>query len=959
MNLLYVSTSSRFSRTQQLLVYILLCMACDDSNTSTNVLDDAILDQSISADGSVDLGLVEDATVELDQSVDQTLPACTEVIQPQINESAEGVILQNDLGPIAALDWPANSLNLMTMTDGEVTTQPPPQDQWPEIEFKCEDLALNSESSLHVSQVISVKPILRDDTQYWSWQHPALLTLTLPKVMFDEHPPLNQLELWWWPYHPSLSEEMDANETIQPPKRLMLRNPKWDGATQTLTLTIDEWGTYVVTKRIAASAEQPEAPFSYRALIGVSMGGGGSAHIGTRAPNLFDFIAALGGPSDWVYMLHYVTDRLLSGFCSGERLGEFCGNNPNTQPFEQYSDFLNFIYTENGAVFDRDFYIKVFQDVVLALGNPTVYHPDSPYLPPGIPLEELMRSRRDRCRTECRGDDCDPPEEWLKLDNFYDDDFNPDGSYDVIPICDGEVGDGEPSVWADLPHNKPTELFLAVDLNSNGRRDRNEPIIINTSEPYDDVGCDGLRDADEPGYHPLFNPDPNGDNFHWLYHPFGTENDRLFQGANGDIGLNFVAPLPSAILNPERNPISVIKRVLEHYACQDDEPGEPFRDDGLDGVPLTPSIAEGGFDWGEGNGQFDYNPHKINFITANPAFWLIDAFSNPAVKKTRFWIDGGIRDVMNFAVASMHLAGRLHAISPEPVTLYDNFKPLLGVDLYLPGRAPVEPLNLVGQHVLFRYGDPNATAEAIEDGDGAHVGTDAQAAGRVNGAMHWIASAWHERLGEQAPAGSSVSEVISDSVESDRFGGRYHFEVITPPGYKDEANQGRRYPVVYFLHGYGQKARYLTSTNIIFSSLISAGTWPPIIFVYPDGACSDMIHRACNDSVDNDDDGLIDLDDPGCQGDERRRVEDDDPMESSPPRCRDGVDNDRDGLTDLDDPGCLNAEHDDEGECREGTFFLNHLVNVDGVSRGRDYEAAFIDMVHYVDEKYRTLSPNE
>ena len=684
------------------------------------------------------------------------------------------------------------------------------------------------------------------------------------------------------------------------------------------------------------------------------MGGGGSAQLGTRHPELFDFVAPLGGPSDWLYMLHYVTDRLLSGFCEGDDLGEFCGNGPSQNSFEQYSDYLNWIYTENGADFKRDMYFKIFQDVVFALGNPTSYHLNGSYLPPGIPVEELLRSDRDRCRAECRGDDCESPSEWLKLSQFYDDQFNPEGSYPVITVCDGHVGDGPRAQWADLAHRKPVDLFLAVDLNDNGRRDQNEPIIVNTSEPFKDIGCDGLADQNKPGYHPLLNPDPAGDNFHWLYNPFGTEGDRLFQGANGDVGLDY-EEWPAQVLNPEYNPIATIVNILERNGCSAGEAGEPFDDFGLDGVPLTMSFEEGGFDWGEGNGRFDYNPHKINYITNTPAFWLAETLSQNSEHNPRFWIDGGIRDVMNFAVASMHLAGRLHALSSAPITLFDGFSSLLGADLYLPGRAPVNPLHNVGQHVLFRYGKVDATPDEILQGDGGHVGNNAQAAGRVSGALDWMASYWKENLSDQ-PAGTSGPRVLSDSVDSERFGGRYHFEVVTPPGYYDEANQDRQYPVVYFLHGYGQKPSYVTSSNVLFSGAMSSGVWPPMIFVYPDGSCSDNKVKACNDGVDNDGDGLVDLDDPGCQGDEERRVEEDDAEESGPPRCRDLVDNDLDGQVDLADPGCISPDHDDEGECREGTFYLNHLVNVDGISAGRDYEAAFLDMIDYIDQNYRTLS---
>ncbi|MBU1537758.1 SUMF1/EgtB/PvdO family nonheme iron enzyme [Myxococcota bacterium] len=57
---------------------------------------------------------------------------------------------------------------------------------------------------------------------------------------------------------------------------------------------------------------------------------------------------------------------------------------------------------------------------------------------------------------------------------------------------------------------------------------------------------------------------------------------------------------------------------------------------------------------------------------------------------------------------------------------------------------------------------------------------------------------------------------------------------------------------------------------------------------------------ACSDGLDNDDDGLTDCDDPGCQGE---AVCQGDPETL----CDDGVDNDGDGLTDCDDEDCAAA----------------------------------------------------
>jgi hypothetical protein len=60
---------------------------------------------------------------------------------------------------------------------------------------------------------------------------------------------------------------------------------------------------------------------------------------------------------------------------------------------------------------------------------------------------------------------------------------------------------------------------------------------------------------------------------------------------------------------------------------------------------------------------------------------------------------------------------------------------------------------------------------------------------------------------------------------------------------------------------------------------------------------------ACNDAEDNDGDGRVDLDDPGCT----EPLDDDEVDPIQRPACSDGIDNDDDGLYDLEDPDCINS----------------------------------------------------
>ena len=75
----------------------------------------------------------------------------------------------------------------------------------------------------------------------------------------------------------------------------------------------------------------------------------------------------------------------------------------------------------------------------------------------------------------------------------------------------------------------------------------------------------------------------------------------------------------------------------------------------------------------------------------------------------------------------------------------------------------------------------------------------------------------------------------------------------------------------------------------------------------------------CVDGLDNDGDGLIDINDPGCSSPQDNDESDDNPPPPPPvlAQCEDGVDNDGDSLVDLADPGCSSSSDDDETDVVE------------------------------------------
>ena len=123
--------------------------------------------------------------------------------------------------------------------------------------------------------------------------------------------------------------------------------------------------------------------------------------------------------------------------------------------------------------------------------------------------------------------------------------------------------------------------------------------------------------------------------------------------------------------------------------------------------------------------------------------------------------------------------------------------------------------------------------------------------------------------------------------------------------------------------------------------------------------------KECNDRIDNDGDGLIDLNDPGCSS---RK----DSSELGTNQCNDGLDNDGDGYIDLEDSECTSSSDNDESPrdfCNDsddfnlfarGTVsgeddsvsFSNTDFCLDSITvreyvctgKGNDYDPSFIDV---------------
>ncbi|MBX3183170.1 MAG: hypothetical protein KIT72_04630 [Polyangiaceae bacterium] len=670
-----------------------------------------------------------------------------------------------------------------------------------------------------------------------------------------------------------------------------------DGDGYKLSFIAPWLGTYQAVVR-SGDFTPKKRRITHRAIVGVSMGGGGTSMVGLRNHQLFDVLAPLGGPVEWTWLLGHIRRNHVGGFApnDGTTAPPWDPTLPTPQlPYEHSSSFNRWWYeyprAGNGGRFPREEYVQIFRDLALMFGNPGGYNPTpgAENLPAGVPLDhpsvvgdranrecavwvDPISQHPDEARQRDLARSC-PSERCantLRLTNYYDADFNPLGTFPVISFCDGSEQDPALSpyanTWSPIGNDRPMELALAVDYNDNGVRDENEPVIFQGYERFRDVGADGLASVDEPGYEPGVNEDPAGDDWHPQFNPGGTEGNFRY------------------------------------------DEGEPFDDFGLDGVQGTASSP---YDFGEGNGRFDYAPGYRTFlerdsrtvIAQHPMATQAQPLDAAALARLDLWTDGGTRDLFNFAVSAQALMGEWQQRGRivQYFTSYDKLPgQVLGNESeFVAGRLAWED---IPGGVMMRYGAIDPTPQDMETGSGQHVGPADQVVRRLQSALYYIGSRWPD-----APRGlseaSQVDPVPGAELCEVRGGCDFNFtdsrgrtgpvSVNFPPGYSNAKAQYKRYPVIYMLHGYGQtpedlKAAIVFLSNWMNSPIDSTGTrLPQALLVYVDG------------------------------------------------RCRPG-------------------EAGDETECIRGTFFTDSVRE-----KGPKMESWWMELVEEIDRRYRTMPPTE
>ena len=669
-------------------------------------------------------------------------------------------------------------------------------------------------------------------------------------------------------------------------------------------------------------------PTTYRVISGVSMGAIGTAALGFARPELFDGIGMQGGPLDAALIMRSMDRFYLSNGCTRQELEALLGQGPdalNTPAlvdacarrtpnvkFEHSQDLNHWHTTTNGGTFDRDSYLEIFEDLLVAHGNPLSENPESPVSPPGVDPERVRTPPSDFCSNPVR------------VKNVFNAEYNPEGTYDAITFCDGER-----KVWfcrtgqqvvdfcsdpANISHpldaageaafaaafcaqkggaqvaNKgsqplmlldnwgkvdacrlgttPVPMVLAVDMNGNGRRDYGEPVINNGQERFDDVGVDGCPNAQEDGKGGCnaaanLAGDPNGDDYDAERNPLGTESNWI----------------------------------------HDD--GEPFRDLGLDGVA-------GNKDVGEENGVFDMSSGRRHFFAwdARTNFRKLDAAG-----KARLSVfgDGGVRDIFNLGLMAAQVHGLVAHFAPSLSGSFRDFTQVPGLvdrnGYFNPwsGNWKLPPKNM-----LMFYGKENPTDQDRINGEGDHVGTASQAIDRFGTLFGWAGQVWPSLPRPSTTGGSGLGDrLLADlEYESMALGAKRNYAVYLPPGYDEPANADVRYPVLYQLHGYGMEPNGMMGTSVVADPYMrdaQTGRLRPMILVFPSGRC-------CHEQPSTGARDCRDADDQGVPYDGR--------------------------------PGWRRA-------CRTGSFYVNGQGYTPGT--GLRYADAFYELVDEVDRRFRTL----
>jgi len=268
------------------------------------------------------------------------------------------------------------------------------------------------------------------------------------------------------------------------------------------------------------------------------------------------------------------------------------------------------------------------------------------------------------------------------------------------------------------------------------------------------------------------------------------------------------------------------------------DPGEQFSDVGLDGVAGTG-------DFGEGNGEFDYDPDRANWLAEDPLS-RVNGLSADAIATQRIYMDVGTFDQFEFAHHYDHFVAALQA-KGLAVTVQDGFAANCA-DL----PSPSEPV------LLVRYPAGHIGIESVDPSDlfEGNVCGEATVWQRFITMLGFLNQSFPE--GFYGPGGNFDlpgidlsdpdidlpdlnvrGQMVSREIPSPALAAagaaapQRSVLVYLPPAF---FHSNQRFPVVYFLGGYGQKPSEFERVGVLLDALILSGQLQNMAVAFLPGA---------------------------------------------------------------------------------------------------------------------------
>jgi S-formylglutathione hydrolase FrmB len=254
------------------------------------------------------------------------------------------------------------------------------------------------------------------------------------------------------------------------------------------------------------------------------------------------------------------------------------------------------------------------------------------------------------------------------------------------------------------------------------------------------------------------------------------------------------------------------------------DPGEPFFDIGLDGVPGT-------VDRGENDGLFTYNPNHNNFFAEDP---LKRAVNLPLadLEKLNLYIDAGTEDEFQFNIHAENFVDTLQdRLGPLSVRIENDFpENFPGISHFDEKRVYVR---YPGGHVGFDEENIGLSFEQAKQGIEEAI----VVANRFTTLFsfvsdHFIGGDFGTDPYELYKYPSQMGVISFTSPSLNR---KMKFGIYIPPGYSRSSTN--YYPVLYLLLGYNMSVEGMANSGVkaALDAFILTGEMQKMIIVIPDG----------------------------------------------------------------------------------------------------------------------------